>query len=103
MKKIITAILFIGLFANINANAQSYAERQDIASLIKELDYLIDVTQNMKNKYRGNKERITFNYDALLHQLKTTKARTAEYLNTQGQQIYVNPPMSVDSELMRLK
>lgn len=111
MKKIIkisliAAISFGFSVANAQANGQyinSVDEREDLKSVIKELDYLIGVTKSLQNKYGSNKSRITFNYPALIQQLQTTKNRTAEYLNTQGQQIHSNPPLAVDSELLRIK
>lgn len=111
MKKTLVSLIFGAAlsfsFANAqhstNSHFQMIDERSDIANIVKELDYLIDVTKNMKNKYKNNNNRITFNYDALINQLQTTRNRTAEYLNTQGQQINAAPPISVDSDLLRLK
>lgn len=113
MKKLLTAILMTTLSLGLStatANAQANGqyvnvidEREDIKSLVKEMDYMINVTKSLQKKYGSNKSRITFNYQALIQQLQTTRNRTAEYLNTQGQQIHSKPPIAVDSELLKLK
>lgn len=78
-------------------------ERTEIHALIKELDYLIEVSTQMKARYGRNQQRVRFNYDALINQLKATRGRSAEYLNAKGETIHRAPPRTLDQDMIRIQ
>lgn len=93
-------IILLGLTLCMPTHAD---ERTEIEAFIKELDYLIEVSQGMKSRYARNGGRVRFNYDALTKQLRTTRARTADYLNSKGESINRAPPKTLNDNLIRIQ
>lgn len=75
------------------------AQRRDIDAVVKELDYLIEVTRQLHHKYRRDNSKIRFNYAALLAQLRTARDGVREYLNDDLLELHSAPPMPVKSQL----
>lgn len=69
----------------------------EIAALIQELTYLIDHTERLATRYKADRASVTFNYAALLEQLRLTRQRSAEYLNERHQLVHAAPPPPVQS------
>ncbi len=78
------------------------SETDDIAAIVRELDYLIEYTAQTQKKYHKTKQRVQFNYPALLEQLNTTRARSAEYLNAANVQFDTTQPTAVGQDLIRI-
>ncbi len=90
-------ILFMSLFVGI-ANAD---QRSDLNRVVGELDYLIDTVKSLKKQHQNDTSTVRFNYAALLDQLIITRNRTAEYLNTDLNEIRLKPPVIVDGDLSK--
>lgn len=79
-------------------------ERSDVQALVKELDYLIEVSVKMQRDYgKQRQQRVRFNYQALINQLKTTRQNTAAFLNEKGTSIQTAPPAIIDHDLYNIK
>ena len=96
------------LIGNPGASGQSVAapvdearQQADIAALIQELDYLIDHTERLADRYRADRAPVTFNYAALLEQLRVTRARSADYLNERHRVVHAAPPAPAGASLTR--
>lgn len=77
-----------------HAGSMDAAHQQaDIAALIQELDYLIDQIERLADRYRADRAPVTFNYAALLDQLRLTRARSADYLNERHRLVHTAPPL----------
>ena len=83
------------------AQAQEVPQPAAIDALIKDLDYLISYAEELQNRYRNDRAPVRFNYSALLEQLRTTRARTADYLNESHTVVHTEPPPSVKTPLTR--
>lgn len=88
------------LIGSLGATRLGYAgsvdparQQADIAALIQELDYLIDQTERLADRYRADRAPVTFNYAALLDQLRLTRARSADYLNERHRLVHAAPPI----------
>lgn len=102
MKKIISSVALAIAISGIPSI--SFAdEKSELYALVKEIDYLIEVSQQMQKHYGNSNQRVRFNYSALIKQLKTTRNRTAEYFNTKGETIHPRPPLALDQDLIRIK
>jgi hypothetical protein len=96
------------LAGSIGASGLSHAaavdaarQQADIAALIQELDYLIDHTERLADRYRADRAPVTFNYAALLEQLRLTRARSADYLNERHRVVHAAPPAPAGASLTR--
>ncbi|MBS1224282.1 MAG: hypothetical protein H6R24_960 [Proteobacteria bacterium] len=76
-------------------------QQADIASLVQELDYLIDHTERLAHRYASDRSSVTFNYGALLEQLRLTRQRSAEYLNERHRVVHAAPPAPAGAALAR--
>ena len=83
------------------ASVDEARQQADIAALIQELDYLIDRTERLADRYRADRAPVTFNYAALLEQLRLTRARSADYLNERHRVVHAAPPMPAGASLTR--
>lgn len=73
-------------------------QARDIAAVVKELDYLIETTQQLQRKHGGDKSRIRFNYSALLAQLKAARDGANAYLAQEVMEMHAAPPPVVTSK-----
>lgn len=104
-KKTIYSIAFAAsmIFASVapaiaghKALPNSYGEqRRDIESLIREIDYLIEVSKQLQKHYGGDKSRIRFNYSALITQLLEARNGAMEYLDMDVTELHAAPPIPV--------
>lgn len=95
-------LLALALAAPSITTARDDARQQaDIAALIQELDYLIDYTEKLAHQYRADRASVTFNYAALLEQLRTTRARSADYLNERHTVVQAAPSPPANATLAR--
>ena len=83
------------------ASVDAARQQADIAALIQELDYLIDQTERLADRYRADRAPVTFNYAALLEQLRLTRARSADYLNERHRVVHAAPPIPAGASLTR--
>ncbi|HOW61177.1 MAG TPA: hypothetical protein PLJ20_01250 [Candidatus Contendobacter sp.] len=83
------------------ASVDAARQQADIAALIQELDYLIDQTERLADRYRADRAPVTFNYAALLEQLRVTRARSADYLNERHRVVHAAPPAPAGASLTR--
>lgn len=97
------ALLWAGLTSlSLSAvQAQEAPQQAAIDALIKDLDYLISYAEELQNRYRKDRAPVRFNYSALLEQLRTTRARTADYLNESHTVVHTAPPPRVKTPLTR--
>ena len=91
-------ILTLSLFVVGTANAD---QRTDLSRVVSELDYLIDTVKSLQKQHQNDTSTVRFNYAAFLEQLITTRNRTSEYLNTDLNEIRLNPPVTIDGELSK--
>lgn len=96
-------LLWVGLtgLTLSTAPAQEAPQQAAMGALIKDLDYLISYAEELQNRYRKDRAPVRFNYSALLEQLRTTRARTADYLNESHTVVHTAPPPSVKTPLTR--
>ena len=83
------------------ASVDEVRQQAEIAALIQELDYLIDQTERLADRYRADRAPVTFNYAALLEQLRVTRARSADYLNERHRVVHAAPPAPAGASLTR--
>lgn len=102
MKKT-TRILWICMAVTTTAVAKDLKQQQDIAKVVKELTYLIQVAEQLQHKHRGDKSKIQFNYTALIKQLKAAKQGSQEYLNHELYELHAAPPATVVNNLTKAK
>ena len=102
--KSIRNILMISMFTvGITVPVVHAGEREEIQTMVKELDYLIEVAVKMQKDYGSQRnQRVRFNYTALINQLKTTRQNTAAFFNERGESIQRNPPAVIDQDLYRI-
>lgn len=81
------------------AMAQDLTQRQAIAAIIQELDYLIAHSEQLAHRHAGDRAPIRFNYGAFLAQLRTTRERASAYLNETHQTVLTSPPAPVTDSL----
>lgn len=86
---------------SVAASVDEARQQADIAALIQELDYLIDHTERLADRYRADRAPVTFNYAALLEQLRLTRARSADYLNERHRVVHAAPPAPAGAALAR--
>jgi len=86
---------------SLAASVDEARQQADIAALIQELDYLIDHTERLADRYRADRAPVTFNYAALLEQLRLTRARSADYLNERHRVVHAAPPAPAGASLTR--
>ena len=67
-------------------------QQREIAALVTELDYLIDHTQRLAQRYPQDTAPIRFSYSELLTQLRLTRNRVAAYLNEAHETVLHAPP-----------
>lgn len=92
---------FFGLaLLTVTANAN---QQKDIESIIRELDYLIETTQQLQKKYHKDRSQVRFNYQALLAQLTTARNRAQEYLNQELLELHSAPPATVVNSLTEVR
>lgn len=93
-------LLISGLaLATPGVTAQDLTQRQAIAAIIRELDYLIAHSEQLAHRHAGDRAPIRFNYGAFLAQLRTTRERASAYLNETHQTVLTSPPAPVTDSL----
>ena len=101
MRNVILILLVLtSLDAQANQASHQVEERHEITHIIHELDYLIDRVQAMQLHYKHNHAHVKLNYSSLLEQLKTTRNRTTQYLNSEIKQLNIAPPEPIDTPLI---
>jgi len=55
----------------------------------------------LADRYRADRAPVTFNYAALLEQLRLTRARSADYLNERHRVVHAAPPAPAGAALAR--
>lgn len=104
LKNIRNIFLFSVLSFGMLSQSAHADERSDVQALVKELDYLIEVSVKMQRDYgKQRQQRVRFNYQALINQLKTTRQNTAAFLNEKGTSIQTAPPAIIDHDLYNIK
>jgi len=97
------AILILFILTSLDAQADQVShqveERHEITHIVQEIDYLIDRVQAMQLHYKHNHAHVKLNYSSLLEQLKITRNRTTQYLNSEIKQLNIAPPESIDTPL----
>jgi hypothetical protein len=83
------------------AQAQEAPQQAAIGALVQDLDYLIGYVEHLQNRYRQDPAPVRFNYPALLEQLRTTRQRTADYLNERHTVVHAAPPPPVQTSLTK--
>ncbi len=91
MKKITQSIVMALLLSTAQADSYNQQEK-DISKVVKELAYLIQVTEQLQQKYRGDTSKIRFNYPVYIQQLKAMKSMAQEYLNAELYELHTAPP-----------
>lgn len=103
MKKTILICLF-GYAVAANASPVSVAEqRQDIQSLLNEIDYLIEVSKQLQQTYGGDQSKVRFNYPALIAQLTAARDGVQAYLNLDVFELHNAPPVPLKPDLTRIQ
>lgn len=102
-KQLCLTILLMQAITPFVADAKDISQQQDISKLVHELDYLIQVTKKLKHKYRGDDSKITFDYNALIEQLRAAKAGSEEYLNNELYELHTAPPQTKYRNLTKVK
>lgn len=82
-----------------SVGAPDLAQRQAIAAVIQELDYLIDHSERLATKYAHDTGSIRFNYPAFLDQLRITRERARAYLNETHTAVLASPPPTAADSL----
>ena len=101
LKFAVFAVFFLVVFPPAFTDTGSQ-QRRDIDALVKELGYLIEVTQQLQHKYRRDNSKIRFNYTALLAQLRAARDGVREYLNNDLLELHTAPPKPLKSQLTRI-
>ncbi len=96
-RRLLLCLLLCGLSPLGQAQESQQAA---IHALIQDLDYLIEHAEELSERYRGDRSSIRFNYPAFIAQLRTTRDRSAIYLNESIQVVHPAPPGTVDHTLI---
>ncbi len=91
--------LMPGVAVSRETAASEHRQQQDIAALVRELDYLIEHTERLAVRYQRDDAPIRFHYRALLEQLRLTRTRSAAYLNEAHEAVLHAPPPPDGSSL----
>lgn len=95
-------ILLTGIIVISSQMANSH-ERDDIRQILKEVTYIKEVTKQLKHKYRKNRAKIRFNYDAMINQLNAIEYGTKQYLNHKVEELHINPPKPLVSPAYKVR
>lgn len=79
------------------------SEREEIVAVLRELEFIRERVQALSRKHGQSREKIRFNYQALLEQLRATENGIRAYLNAQIDVIHTQPPKPVDQQLYRVR
>lgn len=101
-KLIVSVLVALGMGMSMPALAGS-SEREEILAVMRELEFIRERVQALSRKYEHNQEKIRFNYQALLEQLRATENGIRAYLNAQIDVIHIQPPKPVDKPLYRVR
>ncbi|MDO4643128.1 MAG: RAQPRD family integrative conjugative element protein [Cardiobacteriaceae bacterium] len=91
--------------ANKASSAPTHSEQAEIESVLREMEFLRERVQALQKHYGTPRsgQKIRFNYDALLSQMRTSEAGIREFLNARINEIHVNPPPAVGGSLIRVR
>ncbi len=82
------------------ASSQAIAdERSDITQLLKEIHYLKEVTQQLKQRHGTCRAKVCFYYQGLLQQLQVTEQGIKAYLNAQVNTLHSAPTPALNTRL----
>ncbi len=95
-KRFKTLMLSLLLLAGNQAVAD---ERSDINQLLKEINYLKEVTQQLKQQHGTCRAKVCFYYDGLLEQLQVTEQGIKAYLNAQVNTLHSAPTPALNTRL----
>ncbi|SUO96662.1 RAQPRD family integrative conjugative element protein [Suttonella ornithocola] len=77
-------------------------QQRDIAEIVKELNYLIEVTKQLQINYKEDGSKIRFNYVALIAQLRAARDGAQEYLNDNLMELHTAPPPVIKSSMTKV-
>ncbi|MBK8168636.1 MAG: hypothetical protein IPK64_22035 [bacterium] len=83
------------------AAAQDARQRAEIAALVQEMDYLIARAGRMARRYGRDAAPVSFDYGALVAQLRLTRSRAEAYLNESHALARATPPRPESGSLTR--
>ncbi len=96
--KLLTLLFGLSIITTIKANEQS-----DIYQILQEINYTKEVIKKLKVTHKNCKDKVCFNYDALLKQLYVTESGIKEYLNLNIQSIHTKPPKPLAEKLYKVR
>lgn len=100
-KKIFISML---LGAMSLSSAAYAAERDDVAQILREIQFIKEATKQLQRKYRNkNQGKIQFNYKSLIVQLETAEQGIKPYLNGKITEIHLTPPKPVVNQLFNVR
>lgn len=101
------ACAFLPIAFATSAFAQVGSEQAEINAILREIEYLRERVLALEAKFGksgGNAtQKIRFNYQALIAQLRATENGIRDYLNARIDVIHTTPPEPVTGELYRVR
>ncbi len=94
-------IIFISLLMGTTAYSLA-SERDDIAQVLKEIQYIKEVVKQLKKKHPPQ-GKIVFNYNALIEQLSAAEQGIKPYLNGKISVIHTKPPKPIVNPLYKVR
>lgn len=78
-------------------------ERNDIYQVLKEINYIQEVIQQLKKQHGGCTAKVCFYYDGLLQQLQATENGIKAYLNADIRTIHRQPKKPLVTPLHKVR
>lgn len=101
------ACAFLSIASVTTASAQVGSEQAEINAILRELEYLRERAIALEAQFgksgRDATQKIRFNYQALIAQLRATENGIRDYLNARIDVIHTTPPEPVTGELYRVR
>lgn len=91
------------IVVNVSGSASAPSQQQEITAILRELEYLREVAQNLSVKHANDRSKIRFNYAALIRQLLATEDGIRAYLNAEINTIRTTEPKPVDTQLFQVR
>lgn len=92
------------LLSAVSLGSANAAERDDIAQILREIQFIKEATQQLKRKYsKKNQGKIQFNYQSLIVQLEAAEQGIKPYLNGKITEIHRTPPTPVVNQLFKVR
>ncbi|MDP8051507.1 RAQPRD family integrative conjugative element protein [Pasteurella atlantica] len=96
--KLLTLLFVLSIVTSVEANEQS-----DIYQILQDINYTKEVIKKLKTTHKNCKDKVCFNYDALLKQLYVTELGIKEYLNLNVNSIHIKPPKPLAEKLYKVR